>query len=72
MSIGRYLSLPDIEAQLAPNNYTYRERRHCTGGDNLYGCLNSLNSGKYAYNNLQSPYLTWYHEINSKWQNGRS
>ncbi len=21
--IGRYVSLPDIEAQLAPNNYTY-------------------------------------------------
>jgi len=21
--IGRYISLPDIEAQLAPNNYTY-------------------------------------------------
>jgi len=21
--VGRYISLPDIEAQLAPNNYTY-------------------------------------------------
>jgi len=38
-----------------------------TGGDNLYGCLNSLNSGKYAYNNLQSLYLTWYHKFNGKW-----
>jgi len=23
LRIGRYISLPDIEAQLAPNNYTY-------------------------------------------------
>ncbi|HEX8798570.1 MAG TPA: outer membrane beta-barrel protein, partial [Terriglobales bacterium] len=119
--IGRYISLPDIEAQLAPNNYTYSHSllytydaytqtginltfklsdhwlyqiglsagndvapwvgepdakptlNTCvgytwsTGGDNLYGCLNSLNSGKYAYNNLQSLYLTWYHKFNSKW-----
>ncbi len=119
--IGRYISLPDIEAQLAPNNYTYSHsllytydaytqtginltfkiNNHwlyqvglssgndvapwvgepdakptfntCvgytwdTGASNLYGCLNSLNSGKYSYNNLQSLYLTWYHKFNSKW-----
>ncbi len=23
LRVGRYVSLPDIEAQLAPNNYTY-------------------------------------------------
>jgi hypothetical protein len=23
LRLGRYISLPDIEAQLAPNNYTY-------------------------------------------------
>lgn len=28
------------------------------GRDNHYVCLNSLNSGKYAYNNLQSVYYT--------------
>jgi hypothetical protein len=120
--IGRYISLPDIEAQLAPNNYTYshsilytfdaytqtginttiRLNNHwmvqvglsagndvapwvgepdakptlnsCVaytwqnGRDNHYACLNSLNSGKYAYNNVQSVYYTWYHKFgNSSW-----
>ncbi len=120
--IGRYISLPDIEAQLAPNNYTYSHSLLYTfdcytqtgvnatvklsnhwmvqagispgcdiapwvggpeakvtfngclgytwsqGGDNLYFCDNSLNSGKYSYNNLQAFYLTWYHKFNSSWQ----
>jgi hypothetical protein len=115
--IGRYISLPDIEAQLAPNNYTYshsilytfdaytqtgvnvttRLNDHwmvqvglsagndvapwvgepdakptfnsCVsfswqeGRDTHYACLNSLNSGKYSYNNLQSVYYTWYHKF---------
>lgn len=114
--IGRYISLPDIEAQLAPNNYMYthsllytfdaytqtgitvttklnnhwmlqigvspgndvapwvtRDRKltlnAClgytwrTGLDNVYGCANSVNDGKYAYNNLQAYYLTWYHKF---------
>ena len=117
--IGRYISLPDIEAQLAPNNYTYSHsilytydcytqngintttklNDHWTvqagvsggcesapwisnakltgdvcaaytwkdGGDNLYACANSINSGKYAYNNLSAYYLTWYHKINTTW-----
>jgi Putative beta-barrel porin-2, OmpL-like. bbp2/Carboxypeptidase regulatory-like domain len=120
--IGRYISLPDIEAQLAPNNYTYshsilytfdaytqtginvttRLNKHwllqvglsagndvapwvgepdakptfnsCVsytwqeGRDTHYACLNSLNSGKYAYNNVQSFYYTWYHRFgNSSW-----
>jgi len=117
--IGRYVSLPDIEAQLAPNNYTYshsllyiydcytqqginvttRLSNHwmiqtglsagcdaslwtgdakptgtaClsytwrTGQDNIYACANSINSGKYAYNNLAAYYLTWYHKINKNW-----
>lgn len=119
--IGRYISLPDIEAQLAPDNYTYshsllytfdaytqtginvttRLNNHwmfqvglsagndvapwvgepnakptfnaCVGytwtqgGDNLYVCDNSTNSGKYAYNNLQAYYVTWYHKINRSW-----
>jgi Putative beta-barrel porin-2, OmpL-like. bbp2 len=117
--VGRYISLPDIEAQLAPNNYTYSHSITYTydcytqnginttvklndhwiaqagvsggcesapwisnakltgnvclqytwsdGGDVLYGCANSLNSGKYAYNNLDAYYLTWYHKINTTW-----
>ena len=117
--IGRYISLPDIEAQLAPNNYTYSHTLLYTidpytqtgivatiklsdhwliqggfsggndvapwtkdvtptatacvdytwhkGGDALYTCANSVNKGKYAYNNVQSFYETWYHKINAKW-----
>ncbi|MGA7221760.1 MAG: outer membrane beta-barrel protein [Candidatus Acidiferrales bacterium] len=120
--IGRYISLPDIEAQLAPNNYTYSHsllytfdcytqtgintttkiNNHWTvqvgvspgceiapwketgrlakltlnfclqyswreTRDQLYFCDNSLNSGKYAYNNLNAFYLTWYHVINKSW-----
>ena len=120
--IGRYISLPDIEAQLAPNNYTYSHSILYTfdaytqtginttirlnphwmlqvglsagndvapwvgapdakptlnaciafnwqeGRDNHYACLNSFNSGKYAYNNVQSVYYTWYHKFgNSSW-----
>ena len=117
--IGRYISLPDIEAQLAPNNYTYSHSLLYTidpytqtgvvasiklsdhwlvqagisdgndvalwtpdaqptgtacvdftwrsGGDALYTCANAINDGKYAYNNLQSYYETWYHKINATW-----
>jgi hypothetical protein len=121
--VGRYVSLPDIEAQLAPNNYTYshsltytydcytqtgvnasiKVSNHWTaqfglsggceaapwakdavltgnacvgyswsqGGDNLYICANSLNSGKYNYNNLAAYYATWYHKFGqSKWHSG--
>jgi hypothetical protein len=117
--IGRYISLPDIEAQLAPNNYTYSHSLLYTvdpytqtgivatiklsdhwllqgglsagndvapwtkdakptltacvdytwhkGGDALYTCANSVNDGKYAYNNVQGYYETWYHSINPHW-----
>jgi hypothetical protein len=118
--IGRYISLPDIEAQLAPNNYTYTHSltytydcytqtgvnmttkwsNHWTtqvglsggceaapwakdatatgnacvgytwsdGGDNIYICANSINNGKYNYNNLAAYYTTWYHKFGqSKW-----
>ncbi len=117
--IGRYISLPDIEAQLAPNNYTYTHSltytydcytqdgingtlklsnhwmwqlglssgcdaapwtsdakltvNTCLGyywrqsQDEIYGCANSINDGKYAYNNLAAYYLTWYHKFNSRW-----
>jgi len=118
--IGRYISLPDIEAQLAPNNYTYTHSltytydcytqtgingtvklsnhwtvqaglsagceaspwapdRHLTGNaciaynwnegrDNWYTCVNSINSGKYDYNNLSAYYTTFYHKFGqSRW-----
>ena len=117
--MGRYISLPDIEAQLAPNNYTYTHSllysvdpytqtgiitsiklsdhwlvqaglsagndvapwtpdaqptfTGCVdytwhkGGDALYTCANSVNNGKYAYNNIQSYFETWYHKINARW-----
>jgi hypothetical protein len=119
--IGRYISLPDIEAQLAPDNYTYSHSILYTfdaytqtginvttklnnhwmvqvglsagndvapwvgepnakptfnacvgytwheGGDNIYVCDNSTNSGKYAYNNVQAYYATWYHRMSHGW-----
>jgi len=117
--IGRYISLPDIEAQLAPNNYTYSHsilytydcytqfgvnvttklNDHWTvqggispgcdtmpwttdakvtgnacftytwhnGGDALNTCDNTINDGKYAYNNLTAFYETWYHRFNKSW-----
>ena len=117
--VGRYISLPDIEAQLAPNNYSYSHsilytvdcytqtgingtvkfNDHWTaqaglsggcdtmpwttdakvtgnfcaqytwrnGGDALYTCANSVNDGKYAYNNLAAYYETWYHRFNATW-----
>ena len=119
LRIGRYISLPDIEAQLAPNNYTYSHSLlytfdcytqlganlttkiddHWTvqaglspgcdtapwttdakltgntcivytwhnGGDALNTCDNTINDGKYAYNNLTAFYETWYHKINEHW-----
>jgi hypothetical protein len=117
--IGRFISIPGIEAQLAPNNYVYTHsllysvdpftdtgilatirlserlllqlgitashdvapwtpdaRPSATacisytfhqGNDNLYPCLNGINDGKYAYNNLQMFDNTWYHKFNDSW-----
>jgi hypothetical protein len=119
LRLGRYISLPDIEAQLAPNNYTYTHSLTYTydcytqtgamatikltdhftfqagispgcetaawkpsaqwtgtvceqfewrgGKDNIYLCENSINSGRYGYNNLAAYYTTWYHKIDEKW-----
>jgi Putative beta-barrel porin-2, OmpL-like. bbp2 len=123
--VGRYISLPDIEAQLAPNNYTYSHSLLYTvdcytqtginatvklndhwllqggvsagcetppwnthdakptlnlgfqytwnnGNDTLYPMINALNNGKYAYNNLNSFYLTWFHKFSThpSWHTG--
>jgi Putative beta-barrel porin-2, OmpL-like. bbp2 len=119
LRIGRYISLPDIEAQLAPNNYSYSHSILYTydcytqvganlttkvndnwtiqegisagcdtapwthdakvtgnvclvygwhvGKDTVNLCDNTINDGKYAYNNLTAFYLTWYHGINDHW-----
>jgi hypothetical protein len=119
LRVGRYISLPDIEAQLAPNNYTYSHSilytydcytqfganlttklsDHWTvqggispgcdtmpwttdakvtgnvcatftwrnGSDALNTCDNTINDGKYAYNNLTAFYETWYHRISANW-----
>ena len=117
--IGRFLSVPGIEAQLAPNNYNMTHSLLYTidpftdtgayaslkltkqwmvqagisaghdvapwtddrkpsaivclnystasNHDNIYGCANGINDGKYAYNNLQDYDITWYHRFNAKW-----
>jgi hypothetical protein len=117
--VGRFISIPGIEAQLAPNNYVYTHSllyavdpftdtgiigtvrlndrwlvqlgltashdvapwahdakpsaTACVsytfnhGNDNLYPCANGLNTGKYAYNNLQAFDNTWYHKFNDSW-----
>jgi Putative beta-barrel porin-2, OmpL-like. bbp2 len=116
LRIGRYISIPDIEAQLAPDNLmashsdvyspdpytqtgivdTIRWNENWTtqiefsggndvapwdtknikptpafcvqwtsntGNDVIYPCVNGVNDGKYAYNNLQHDVLTWYHKF---------
>jgi len=116
LRIGRYISIPDIEAQLAPDNlmashsdtyavdpYTqtgivdsirwtknWTTQFEFSGGndvapwdtknvkptpafclqwlsdsynDDIYPCINGVNDGKYAYNNLQHMVVTWYHKF---------
>jgi hypothetical protein len=115
LRVGRFISVPGIEAQLAPNNYIFSHsllyaidpftdtgllatvklndqwlvqggitaghdvapwtadaKPSATGclsyttksvDDNIYACANGINSGKYAYNNLQQYDATWYHKF---------
>jgi len=117
--VGRFISIPGIEAQLAPNNYVYTHSllyavdpftdtgvlatvklnrqwlvqlgltashdvapwsadakpsaTAClsytfhAGNDNIYPCVNGINGGVYAYNNLQMFDNTWYHKFNANW-----
>ena len=117
--VGRFISVPGIEAQLAPNNYVYTHSllysidpftdtgiiataklndrwllqlgltashdvapwtsdarpsgTACVsytfhdGNDNIYACANGINSGRYAYDNLQMFDNTWYHKFNGAW-----
>jgi len=115
--IGRYISVPGIEAQLATSNYAYTHSLLFTtdpftqtgvlatvklnkqwvvqagiqagndvapwvpdakpsltacvsdtfrdGNDNVYLCANGINSGRYAYNNVQHFDITWYHKFSA-------
>jgi hypothetical protein len=115
--IGRYISVPGIEAQLATSNYAYTHSLLFTtdpftqsgvlatvklnqqwvvqagiqagndvapwvsdakpsltacvsdtfhkSNDNIYLCANGINSGRYAYNNVQHFDLTWYHKLST-------
>jgi len=117
--IGRFISIPGIEAQLTPNNYMFSHsllysvdpftdtgilatvllsyrwllQAGITGGhdvalwtsdarpsatacvshttssvnDNVYLCINGINDGKYAYNNVQQYDGTWYHKFSKTW-----
>jgi hypothetical protein len=65
LSDGNDVALWTPDAQLTGTScvdYTWHK-----GGDGLYTCANAINKGKYAYNNLQSYYETWYHKINAHW-----
>ena len=118
LRIGRFISVPGVEAQLAPNNYIFSHsllysidpftdtgvllttklndrwliQVGLTDGhdvavwtsdakpsltacidyttrsvnDNWYVCANGINSGKYAYNNMQQYDATWYHRFNKR------
>jgi opacity protein-like surface antigen len=118
--VGRYLSVPDIETQMAPGNYLYTHSllyifdpftqfgvvntvklndqlliqfgAHAgndvafwekvdakftpmacirwtskDNNDSLYPCVNSINNGKYAYDNIQMFVNTWSHKFSDKW-----
>jgi len=43
-------------------SYTFNK-----GKDNIYPCASGINTGKYAYNNVQLYVNTWYHKFNDSW-----
>ena len=116
---GRYLSIPDIESQMAPANYLFTHSllyiydpftqmgvlgtvklndqwlvqvgAHAgndvapweksdakftpvvcvrwtakDNNDSLYPCINSINDGKYAYDNIQMFVVTWSHKFDER------
>jgi hypothetical protein len=119
LRVGRYISIPGIEAQLSPNNYLFSHsllysvdpftdtgalatiqvtpqvvvqagvsashdvapwttdaKPAFTGcvsastktvNDNFYTCVNGINDGTYAFNNVQQYDETWYHKFGSTW-----
>lgn len=57
LRIGRYISLPDIEAQLAPNNSTYSHSRLLyDGGRESYREGQRQLDGELSYTHAFSPY----------------
>ncbi|GAA3750545.1 porin [Terriglobus aquaticus] len=119
LRVGRFISIPGIEAQLTPNNYVFSHsllysvdpftdtgalatiqankqtviqlgisashdvapwtsdakpsfmgcvsRSSKSENNNSYTCVNGINDGKYAFNNIQMFDETWYHKFNSSW-----
>ena len=119
LRVGRFISIPGIEAQLSPNNYLFSHsllysvdpftdtgalmtvqvtpqlvvqagvsashdvapwtpdaKPSFTGcissstktmNDNFYTCVNGINNGTYAFNNVQQYDETWYHKFNATW-----
>ena len=118
--VGRFLSVPDIETQMAPGNYLYSHSllyifdpftqmgiistvklneqwlvqfgAHAgndvaawektdarftpvacvrwtsrDNNDSIYPCINSINNGVYAYDNLQMFVTTWSHRFSNSW-----
>jgi opacity protein-like surface antigen len=118
--VGRFLSVPDIETQMAPGNYLYTHSllyifdpftqmgvmstvklndqwlvqfgAHAgndvaawektdakftpvacvrwtsrDSNDSIYPCVNSINNGKYAYDNIQMFVTTWSHKFTGSW-----
>jgi opacity protein-like surface antigen len=118
--VGRFLSVPDIETQMAPGNYLYThsllyifdpftqmgimntvklndqwlvqfgahagndvagwEKQDAKftpvtcvrwtsrdNNDSIYPCVNSINNGKYAYDNIQMFVVTWSHKFSPMW-----
>jgi Putative beta-barrel porin-2, OmpL-like. bbp2 len=118
--VGRFLSVPDIETQMAPGNYLYThsllyifdpftqmgimntvklndqwlvqfgahagndvagwEKQDAKftpvacvrwtsrdNNDSIYPCVNSINNGKYAYDNIQMFVVTWSHKFSPLW-----
>jgi hypothetical protein len=118
--VGRFLSVPDIETQMAPGNYLYTHSllyifdpftqlgvmstvklndqwlvqfgAHAgndvaaweksdakltpvacvrwtskDNNDSIYPCVNSINNGKYAYDNIQMFVTTWSHRFSNTW-----
>jgi len=119
LRVGRFISIPGIEAQLTPNNYMFSHSllysvdpftdtgalatiqvtpqlvvqagvsaSHDTApwvsdakaafmgcvsyttrsvNDNFYLCVNGINDGIYAFNNIQMYDATWYHKFDKNW-----
>ena len=62
LSVPACLCSPRQPSATACVSYTFNN-----GNDNVYPCVNGLNRGYYAYNNLQMFDSTWYHKFSESW-----